>query len=207
MLYDRIVEDSLGFVRRMLWSRVDDTITKKPFQPTHTVAGEFGCIYLLSGRDTPRAVRTWMYSPKRQHLNSAKMVATSTRMDLHVYMDSLGPLPNVNTARAMAERKRMQEKRQQGISVKTHRLQILKASHFLNADGLYDYDLVYWQEFDSELPRNDLPSDPMEDHEFAIRLADAVALKCLDLASPLKLKTEHWKQIIDQVVAKVMVLT
>ncbi|MEM9003579.1 MAG: hypothetical protein AAGE59_08645 [Cyanobacteria bacterium P01_F01_bin.86] len=205
MLFDRIIEDSLGFIRRMLWSRVDNTIAKKPFQPTYTKTGESGFIYLLEGRDTPRAVRAWMYSPKRQYFNSAKMPGTSTRMDLHIYMDSLGPLPQVNTARAMAERERLREKRQQGISVNTHRLQILKASHFLNTDGLYDCELVYWKEFDSNLPQNGLPSDAMSDQKMAIQLADAVALKCLDITNPLQLEIEDWEKVIHEVLAKVMV--
>ena len=203
MLFDRIIEDSLGFIRRMLWSNKDQTIPKKPFQPTESIGGEFGFIYLLEGRDTPRAVRTWMYSPKRRQLNSAKMVVTSTPMDLHIYMDRLGPLPDVNTPRAQAERKSIEEQRQQGKSVNTHRLQILKASHFLNADGLYDCELVFWQEFDCCFLQENSVSQRVVEKKISVKVTDMLAFKCLNIAEPLKLKVEDWEEIVSEVVAKV----
>ena len=200
MLFDRIIEDSLGFIRRMLWSRMDETIVKKTFQPTQSQEGEFGYIYLLEGRDTPRAVRTWMYSPRRKHLNSTSMVATSIPMDLHIYMDFLGPLPKADTPRAIAERKRIEEQRQKGSSVNTHRLQILKASHFLNADGLYDCDLIFWKDFDFYRPQEKPFAEAIAVNKFAVHFTDLLALKCLDIASPLKLKTEGWKSIVDEMI-------
>lgn len=200
MLFDRIIEDSLSFIRRMLWSRVDDTIAQNPFQPTRSQEGEFGFIHLLEGRDTPRAVRTWMYSPRRKHLDSANIVSTSVPIDLHIYMDFLGPLPEADTPRAFAERERIEEQRQKGKAVNTHRLQILKASHFLNEDGLYDCDLIFWKEFDFYRPQEEPFSEAISVNMFAVHFTDLLALKCLNIASPLQLKTEAWASVVDEVI-------
>ncbi|MEO1352105.1 MAG: hypothetical protein AAFW84_25430 [Cyanobacteria bacterium J06635_15] len=195
MLFDRILEDSLGFIRQTLWSREGEATTNQPFQITKSIDGEFGFIHLLDGRDTPRAVRTWMYSPRRQKLNSAKMVVVSTPMDLHIYMDFLGPLRDTQTPKAIEKKKEITEKRQRGISINTHRLQILKASHFLNADGFYDCELVFWQDIDCyPFPHLNLPKG-ITAKAIATKVADTLAFQCLDIAAPLKMKTEAWEAV------------
>ncbi|NER83788.1 MAG: hypothetical protein F6K42_30450 [Leptolyngbya sp. SIO1D8] len=201
MLFDRTIEDSLGFIRRMLWSRGESTNPKKPFQATQSVSGEFGFIYLLEGRDTPRAVRTWMYSPKRRNLNSAKMVTTTVPIDLHIYMDFLGPLPKNRTPKALEEHEKNKERRKRGIEVPTHRLQIFKASHFLNADGFYDCELIFWKDFDCSPPQDVTLPRKVTEKVIAIKLVDALAFQCLYLASPLRLKSEGWAEVVDEVMA------
>ncbi|MEM6521447.1 MAG: hypothetical protein AAF892_02125 [Cyanobacteria bacterium P01_D01_bin.71] len=202
MLFDRILEDSLGFIRRKLWSdKAHSESIKKTFQPTQTISGEFGVIHLLEGRDTPRAVRTWMYTPKRQKLNAAQMVATSTPMDLHIYIDFLGPLPHNTTPSAMDERALQASQRQRGVSVPTHRLQILRASHFLNAEGFYSLELVHWQDVDCFPPVHSQLADKAAD-KIALLVADKLAFKSLEVAQPLKLSSETWSQIVDKALAE-----
>lgn len=201
MLFDRIIEDSLGFIRRKLWSDKTNTEVKKPYQPTKSVPGEFGIIHLLEGRDTPRAVRTWMLTPKRQKLNSAHMVATSTPMDLHIYTDFLGPLPNNTTPSAMEERGKAESQRKKGLSVPTHRVQLLKASHFLNSDGFYSSEVLHWQDVDCYPPEgSNLP--PKVANKIAMRFTDALAFKCLEIAKPLKMSEPEWTQVVDEVLAE-----
>jgi hypothetical protein len=201
MLFDRIIEDSLGFIRRKLWAETTDTATKKPFQSTKAITGEFGIIHLLEGRDTPRAVRTWMLTPKRQKMNSAHMVATSTPMDLHIYTDFLGPLPNNTTPSAMEERGKAESQRKRGQSVPTHRVQLLQASHFLNSDGFYSTHGLHWKDVDCYPPEgSNLP--PKVANKIAMRFTDALAFKCLEIAKPLKMPANEWTLIIDQVLAE-----
>jgi len=202
MLFDRVLEDSLGFIRRKLWSENSQETTKKAFQPTKSIGGEFGVIHLLSGRDTPRAIRTWMYTPKRQKLNAAQMVATSIPMDLHLYVDFLGPMPHSNAPSAVQERGVRENQRQKGGSVPTHRLQILKASHFLNRDGFYDYDLVFWKDMDFYPPQGSGLAAKAAD-KIAMRFTDALAFKCLELPVPLKIEPEAWGAIVDAVFSTV----
>jgi hypothetical protein len=192
MMFDRILEDSLGFIRRLLWSKSGAKSTKRPFRSMHQLEGEFGIIYLLEGRDTPRAVRTWMYSAKRRNLNSAQMVATSVPMDLHIYIDFLEPLPDAKSPKAKEERESRHAKRSRGETVNTHRLQILKASHFLNASGFYDYTLLYWKDVDCYIVGK--KADVV-----ASKLADKLAYKCLDIAVPMKLEAEEWGTVVEEV--------
>jgi hypothetical protein len=202
MLFDRIIEDSLGYIRRKLWSEQDQGAVKKPFQSTKSISGEFGIIHLLEGRDTPRAVRTWMLSPKRHNLNSAQMVATSTPMDLHIYTDFLGPLPNNTAPSAMDERELQASQRQRGLSLPTHRLQLLKASHFLNKDGFYTSEVLHWQDIDCYPPSgSNLP--PHAADKIAMRLTDAFAFKCLELPQPMKIEPDKWPPIIDELLVEV----
>ena len=198
----RVLEDGLGFFRRQWRSDEEDSLTQKPLQPTKSIDGEFGIIHLLDGRDTPRAIRTWMYTPKRQKLNAAQMVATSTPMDLHIYVDFLGPLPHSNTPSAIEERELRENQRKRGISVTTHRLQLLKASHFLNADGSYDSNLIFWQELDCHPPAGSGLAARAAD-KIAMRFTDALAFKCLELAKPLKAKPEVWAEIVEEVFSTV----
>ena len=203
MLFDRILEDSLGFIRQTLWSREGQTTTNQPFKTTKSIDGEFGFIHLLDGRTTPRVVRTWMYSPRRQKLNSAKMVVVSTPMDLHIYMDFLGPLRDTQTPKAIEKQKEITEKRQQGISINTHRIQILKASHFVNADGFYDCELIFWQDIDCyPSPHLNLPKR-VTAKTIATKVADTLAFQCLDMANPLKTKTDEWGTIVGEIVSTV----
>jgi hypothetical protein len=202
MLFDRILEDSLGFIRRKLWSEHAEASAQQPFKPTQSIDGEFGIIHLLSGRDTPRAVRTWMYTPKRQHLNAAQMVATAVPMDLHIYLDFLGPFPHSNTPSAVQEREARASQRKRGLSVATHRLQLLKASHFLNADGFYNCEVIFWQDRDFYPPAGSNLPAKMTD-KIAIRCVDALAFKCLEMANPLKVKSEDWADIVEEVYSTV----
>lgn len=198
MIFDRILEDSLGFLRRMLWSKTGKPeACRPPFQSMRTFEGEQGVISLLEGRDTPRAVRTWMYCPKRRELNSAQMVAQSNSMDLHIYCDFLGPLPHARTPRADEERETIANQRQQGKNVPSHRIQIFKASHFLNGDGFYDYELIFWQDRDFYVQGvSDL-------NKIAQVAVDRLARHCLMLGEPLKLKADDWPEIIDNIWSEV----
>lgn len=194
MIIDRIFEDSLGFVRRLLWSRADQgKHCPKPFSSLQTIAGEQGLVARLEGRDSPRAVSSWLYSPRRRDLHSAKMVAHKTPMDLHLYLDFLGPLPQANTPQAEEEREVIQAKRSREESVPTHRVQIFKASHFLNAEGCYNYELIFWQDCDLFLGQS------LKLDRLAQILASRLAQQCLKIGNPLDLKPEQWQVTLDEI--------
>ncbi len=199
MIFDRILEDSLNFVRRLLWARQNPkrAVTARPFHPTRTLESDHGIVSLLEGRDTPRAIRTWLYSPKRRELNAARMVATTPAMDLHLYCDFLGPLPQAKTPQAEDERKAIAARRERGESVPSHRIQIFKASHFLNKEGFYDYELVFWQDRDCFLSQGPDPN------KAAQILMDHLAKQCLKVGEPLTYKTEDWQELLDRVWSEV----
>lgn len=191
MLFDRILEDVLGFIRRLLWWREYGTESgNKPFQSMQLIPGEFGLISLVEGRETPRAVRSWIYSPKRCDLNATTPVVRKPNDDLHIYLDFLGPLPDSDSPRARQEWQMRQQQRRVGENVYTHRVQILRASHFLNQHGFYDYELLYWEDFDFYWPGRQSP-------DFLARLTvDKLAYHCLNCANALEMLPEDWSVLL-----------
>lgn len=198
MIFDRILEDVLGFIRRLLWWRANETeAAQKPFTSMKIIQGEFGIISLVEGRDTPRAVRSWIYSPKRCDLNATMPVVRKPSDDLHIYLDFLGPLPNSDTPKAKQERQERQRQRRSGEKTFTHRVQVLKASHFLNEHGFYNYELVYWEDFDFYWPGSQSP-------EFLARLAvDKLAYHCLNQADAFEILPEAWSALLQSTWKKI----
>lgn len=192
MRFDVLLQDLLGFIGRLLrWRENPQDNKPKPFQSMRMLEGDFGIISLVEGRDTPRAVRSWIFSSKRLKMNSTRMVATTAvGDDLHIYLDFLGPLPSVTTTKSQKEVQARQASRRAGLPVKTHRLQILKASHFLNADGLYDYELIFWADYDFYLPINLNPD------QIARMLIDKLAHHCLQMTNPMELEGPEWEEKI-----------
>ncbi|PSN11075.1 hypothetical protein C7293_25660 [filamentous cyanobacterium CCT1] len=55
MIFDRILEDVLGFIRRLLWWREHETESvNKPFQSMRLIPGEFGVISTGGGTRYPQ---------------------------------------------------------------------------------------------------------------------------------------------------------
>lgn len=192
MRLEHLLKDILNFINRLLkWRQNPQEEKKKPFQSMRTVEGDYGVITLMEGRDTPRAVRSWIYSPKRVDLNSTRMVAKlPVYDDLHIHLDFLGPLPGVSTPKSQEEMLARQTQRKLGQQVNTHRLLILKASHFLNEKGLYDYELVFWSDYDFYMPMHLNPD------QIARMLIDKLAYHCLQIIAPLRLEAADWDALV-----------
>lgn len=154
-------------------------------------AGEWGVIHLVLGRDTPRAVRTWIYSPKRWQSSETQKQIQESPHDLHFYLDFLGPLPHLQTQRALDEKQLRENQRRRGLLVPTHRLQILRASHFLNNEGFYDCELIFWGDFDFQLPNS------MDAKKEALMVIDKLVAQCLRIPDPLTLTQDDWNQKIN----------
>ncbi|MEM9449640.1 MAG: hypothetical protein AAGA75_14025 [Cyanobacteria bacterium P01_E01_bin.6] len=149
MFIDQLIKDAFSFIKRIVaWNSNQEEAQKKPFTSMRAHTSEWGVISLVIGRDTPRALRTWIYSQKRWNHSETNKKVQDIPKDLHFYLDFLGPLPNVNTVRATEERLELKNKLRSGQTVFTHRIQILNASHFLNQDGVYDCELIFWSDFD-----------------------------------------------------------
>lgn len=148
-VFDRILGDALDFIRRFLWWKESKTTEKpKPFQAIRKpIQGDSGIISLVLGRDTPRAVRTWIFSPYNTQ-NTAYTRVSVTLKDIHIYLDFLGPLPNAPETKQTYWKLSQRKAKEKGEAFLTHRIQILQASHALNGHGFYDYELLYWGDFD-----------------------------------------------------------
>ncbi|MEL6401746.1 MAG: hypothetical protein AAFR26_22140 [Cyanobacteria bacterium J06626_4] len=203
MLFDRVLEDSLGYIRRKLWydRGYSPESAPKTFQPDQSISGESGVLHRLEGRDTPRAVRTWVYSPNRQNLNTAE--PANSLMDLHIYTDFLRPLPYNITPMGIEQRAFRDNQRQHNIPVMTHRLQILQASHRVTAEGFYSWDMVFWQDIDLFPPLKSKLSSKTADR-LAMLLTDKVAFRCLEMDNPLETEPEVWGKIVGEVMPPVL---
>jgi hypothetical protein len=199
MIFDRIIEDALSFIRRFLWWRKEKSkeVESQPFQSIRSHSGDWGVISLVVGRDTPRALRTWVYFPKRQTHREAQSAIYAAPQDLHFYLDFLGPLSHVHTPRAEEERKERQALRRRGEPVPTHRLYIMKASHFLNAEGLYDCELVFWGDYDFYAPGN------LDPERIAMLVLDKTVFSCLKLVAPLELEESVWKAKVEKILYEI----
>jgi hypothetical protein len=193
MFIDQLIKDALSFIKRLVtWRSKHKEAEQKPFKSMRTHSGEWGIISLVIGRDTPRALRTWIYSPKRWNQSEAQKTVNDMPQDLHFYLDFLGPMPNANTRLAQEERLARKEERRSGKNVLTHRIQILKASHFLNKDGIYDCELIFWGDFDFHRAGS---FDPNKE---ATMVIDKLVSACLRLTDPFSLAEEDWKLRVEQ---------
>jgi hypothetical protein len=148
-VFDRILGDILDFIRRYLWSQADSSSVKpKPFEAIQKpIQGSNGVIRLVIGRDTPRATRTWIFSPYNL-VNQSLTHVLYPLDDIHIYLDFLGPLPNAPETKKTYWELSQRKAKEKGEEFLTHRIQILRASHMLNAHGFYDYELLFWKDYD-----------------------------------------------------------
>jgi hypothetical protein len=147
--FDRILGDILDFIRRFLWWKTDKkTIKRQPFVVVQKpMQGPQGQLSLVIGRDTPRAARTWIFSPTVTDVNTLADLQAA-RLDIHIYLDFLGPLPNAPDSQKKHWELSQRSADQRGEAFLTHRIQILQASRILNEHGFYDYELLFWKDYD-----------------------------------------------------------
>jgi len=152
--FDRILGDILDFVRRFLWWKTKaESVKRKPFQSIQKpLTGKEGVARLVLGRDTPRAVRTWIFSPYRGQEEALANLHADALDDIHIYLDFLGPLANAPETKKANWTVSQRKTREKGAAFLTHRVQVLKASHMLNAHGFYDYKLLFWKDYDFYRP-------------------------------------------------------
>ena len=126
------------------------------------------------------------------------MVVSSTLADLHIYLDSLDEQPLAGRSRSQPRGQGTSApQRQRGRSGHTHRLQILQASHFLNAEGVYDHKVVYWEDMNFHLHQ------PMGPQRAAQLMIDKLAYRCLEMADPRTLDMAGWEQLVQNVLADI----
>lgn len=130
MNFDQIFLDILDWVRRLLWSR--NRRSPNPYKRLKSWSAQTGYVHLIE-RDTPRAIATFLYCPKR--FNNAQKREPK---DVHLHLDSL----------ALSGRHR------HGGHQLTHRITVLEASHWLKSNGSYDAIPVYAQELQL-VPKNE----------------------------------------------------
>ncbi len=158
MRVDRILIDVLDWIGRVLSWKQDKQAAIKPYDVLKQYRGKQGILKLVA-RDTPRAVRTYIFSPFPDGETNRKQ----PKRDLHICLDHLqDDVPS----RRQANHSRQKARRRLGNS---HRISIFEASRFLSKDGTYHTMQIYTADFN--LLGNGLYRD-----QFAIPIVDDLAM-------------------------------
>lgn len=126
MKFDRILAEILNFINSLLWHREAPDKKAKPYERLRTWRLEGrGILHQVSRPPDlcPRAVATFIYEPLRLH---------GSPQDLHLYADHLEGLMHPIRPGTQLSRCRP-----------THRITILKASHWIGPDGRYRADELF----------------------------------------------------------------
>lgn len=132
MRIDRIILDIIAWAKTLLWREQQ----KKKLPTIHkTLTAVDGIpisgLLQLIERDTLRAIRTWRYLPKR----NSKGTPTD---DILICCDTLAKFPNEHSEDGIDA---IKAGRRGGMN--THRITIMRSSHFLNSDGEFDVEILY----------------------------------------------------------------
>ncbi len=142
MEFDYILLDILDWVRRLLWWQRQKKVEQKPYELLKLERGQQGVLKLVR-RDTPRAVRTWIFTPYRR----GEIPLKQRLFDLHLYLDHLYPLTEAD-AGWLPKPTRRGSKKKAERRVLTHRVTILEASHFLSKEGTYNSFTIFCESYD-----------------------------------------------------------
>lgn len=119
---DRILIDLFDWLRRIIFWRARE-VKRIPFRVIQVKKGKAGLLKMVE-RDTQRAVRTYIFTPFPKH----ESFKASKLYDYHLCLDSLS---NLDTRWACR------------IQQDTHRITILKASHWLGERGTFQAQTLF----------------------------------------------------------------
>lgn len=133
MRVDQIFLDLLDWIKRVLVSKKEKT-THKPYEVLKQYRGRRGILKLVA-RDTPSAVRTYIFSPFQETQTNRVQV----KRDIHICLDHLWQSPETGGSQRSAQKSQKSRYR----FANSHRISIFEASRFLNKDGTYDTREIY----------------------------------------------------------------
>ena len=136
MRIGQLLKTLIEWIKRLLWSYRGKV--PKPFVALREKQYPLGLLKLVEGRDTLRAIRTWIICPKDTDQGGKRARGEKTAMDIHIYLDFVGSIEG-NRSRPVPK---------EWSATATHTITILKASHRLNHDGTYDYEHLFSGQYD-----------------------------------------------------------
>jgi len=153
MQVDRILIDILDWLRRSLYWRRARSVKKAPFEVLRTERADRGMLKLVE-RDTPRAVRTWVFTAYPRSIEG--FTSRGDLRDIHICLDHLYPLAGEG-GRRYPQRW-------------SHRVSILSASRYLSEDGSYETSTIFQRPYDLVGGRPEISRD-----RWAIAITDQLA--------------------------------
>jgi hypothetical protein len=153
MKLDRIVLDFLVWIKEQFWKAPSGSPVYF-YEEIARFDSSRGYLKLVR-RDTPRAIATWVFIPKRNvDLDNLKHQFEHSKLDkykydLYICCDHLFSLPELGNSSAKKHKtKPPQQQITSRRSIKSHKISVLLISHFLYKDGTFQSLEVFSQEYD-----------------------------------------------------------
>ena len=175
MKLDRIILDFLVWIKEQFWKAPNGSPVYL-YEEIARFDSPRGYLKLVR-RDTPRAIATWVFIPKRnvdldnlkQQLEHSKL--EKYKYDLYVCCDHLFALENTKSSGKKAQKANpTQQLPIYKSNIKTHKISVLLISHFLGKDGTFQSLEVFSQEYDL------IKQGSLDLHREAIAIVQSVAM-------------------------------
>jgi len=175
MNLDRILLDFLIWIKVQFWKAPSGS----PVYGYEEIArfdSSRGYLKLVR-RDTPRAISTWVFIPKRNaDLDNLKHQLEHSQLDKYKYdiyicCDHLFALTELDNPNKKAHKLKLPQKRHiYTNNLKTHKISVLLISHFLYKDGTFQSFEVFSQEY------NLIKQGSLDTNREAIAIVQSVAM-------------------------------
>lgn len=152
MLFNRIINDIVDWVRRLLYWQKNE-IKHKPYKVIEAHQGIHGLLRLVE-RDTPRAVMTYIFTPKP----TSGTNVVNNLFDYHICLDHLWAVDTAglhvksfalnNNIPSFKPLVKKPSRPLSALGEPSHTVTILKASRWLDNNGDYQTEVVYYKQFD-----------------------------------------------------------
>jgi hypothetical protein len=175
MKLDRIILDFLVWIKEQFWQAPNGSPVYL-YEEVARFDSSRGYLKLVR-RDTPRAIATWVFIPKRNvELDNLKHQLEHSKLDKYKYdiyicCDHLFAVTGLeNPHKKTHKAKPIQQRRTYTSSTKTHKISVLLISHFLGKDGTFQSLEVFSQEYDL------MKQGSLDLHREASAIAQSVAM-------------------------------
>jgi len=127
MRFGQILLDILAWIKARLYQQ--KTSKQNPYEVLTRRRSPYGSLCLVE-RDTPRAIRTFVFMPFRGNGDDPEP------QDVHIYLDTLTALEKAKDASQRAKLNHVNGKA-------THKITVVLADHWVSADGTYNADVLH----------------------------------------------------------------
>jgi hypothetical protein len=175
MKLDRVILDFLVWIKEQFWKAPN----RSPVYLYEEIArfdSSRGYLKLVR-RNTPRAISTWVFIPKRNvdldnikhHLEDSK--SDKYKYDVYVCCDHLFALTELeNSSKRQPKIKPVKQSYTYTNSIKTHKISVLLISHFLSGDGTFQSFELFSEDYDM------VKRGSLDIHREAIAIVQSVAM-------------------------------
>jgi hypothetical protein len=175
MKLDRIVLDFLVWIKEQFWKAPSGSPVCL-YEEIARFDSSRGYLKRVK-RDTPRAVATWVFIPKRNvDLDNLKHQFEHSqhnkyKYDLYICCDHLFALTESGNSNKKKQKPQLtQQRRTYTNNIKTHKISVLLISHFLQKDGTFQSFEVFSQDYDF------IKQGSLALHNEAIAIVQSVAM-------------------------------